>query len=520
MPYAQIHYPFENKENLNNVFPADFIAEGVDQTRGWFFTLHAISTLCFDSVAFKNVVSNGLVLDKDGQKMSKRLGNTVEPFEALEKYSADVIRWYMMANAQPWDNLRFDASGVEEVQRKFFGTLFNTYNFFALYANLDGFDSSLEEVPVNKRRPLDQWIISELNTTIKEARFQLDNFNPTKAARVIQDFTTERLSNWYVRLNRKRFWKGEMDEDKTAAYQTLYKCLESLSIMIAPFSPMYADKLYMDLKSGFNSVSKDSVHLDFYPTVDEELINSSLETEMRTAQNLTSLTLSLREKANIRVRQPLAKILVPVVNEDSKKIVEKASDYVLSETNIKNLEILGTDSDVLVKKVKPNFKTLGKKLGKSMKAAVPVISNLNPNELSTLEAGKNLKISVANESHEITPDDITISFVDVPGLLISSGNGFTVALDTEISEDLKLEGISRELINRIQNLRKDSALEVTDRIKVTLLETPEVKKAIDKFKDHITGETLADSLDLASDLDGALEVSFDNVKTSIALEKI
>lgn len=520
MPYAQIHYPFENKDELQNVFPADFIAEGVDQTRGWFFTLHAIATLCFDSVAYKNVVSNGLVLDKNGQKMSKRLGNGVEPFEALEKYGPDTIRWYMMSNAQPWDNLRFDPAGVEEVKRKFFGTLFNTYSFFALYSNLDNFNSEMKEVPVANRRPLDRWILSELHSTVKEAREHFEDYNPTKAARIIQDFTTERLSNWYVRLNRKRFWKGSLDEDKLSAYQTLYTCLETVAILMAPIAPMYSDMLYRDLKEGFGKDVKDSVHLDFYPVADESLIDEALQTQMRTAQDLTSLTLSLREKSNIRVRQPLSKILVPVVSDEQRAVVESAKEYVLSETNIKSLEILGTDSTVLVKQVKPNFKTLGKKLGKNMKAAVPVISSLPSEKLSILESGKNLEVEISGTNYELSPEDITISFTDVPGLLITAGYGHTVALDTDISEDLKLEGISRELINRIQNLRKDSNLEVTDRVKVEILETSEVKKAVELHGDYMAGETLSNSITLVPSLDGGTGVEFDEIKTAISLERV
>lgn len=520
MPYAQSHYPFEKKEEFESRFPADFIAEGVDQTRGWFFTLHAIATLCFDSVAFKNVVSNGLVLDKNGQKMSKRLGNTIEPFETLEKYGPDAVRWYMMANAQPWDNMRFDLAGVEEVQRKFFGTLFNTYNFFALYANLDSFNHEKASHYNAQLRPLDKWILSELNETIEQTTTFMEQYNPTKAARAIGDFTTERLSNWYVRLNRKRFWKGELDDDKIAAYTTLYTCLETISRLIAPFAPMYADKLYLDLKTGFGGDLEDSVHLDSFPVSDPKAIDSVLQENMRTSQHLTSLVLSLREKANIRVRQPLAKIIVPAASDAHRQKITAAKDYVLSETNIKELEIIDASSKVLVKKVKPNFKTLGKKLGKSMKAAVPVISNLTPEQLEKLETGSSLELTIDGKPTIIEPQDIEISFMDVPGFLIASSHGNTAALDTNVSKDLKLEGISRELVNRIQNLRKDSNLEVTDRIKVTIKDSDEVKLAVDKFHDYISGETLADSLDLAPELAGdAMEVSFDDINTALSLTK-
>lgn len=521
MPYAKLHYPFENKDKLDEAFPADFIAEGVDQTRGWFFTLHAIATLCFDSVAFKNVVSNGLVLDKDGQKMSKRLGNTIEPFETLEKYGPDAVRWYMMVNAQPWDNMRFDLAGVEEVKRKFFGTLFNTYNFFSLYANIDGFNHTTRKVPVNKLSRLDKWILSELSETVSSVRAHLDDYNPTKAARQISDFTTEKLSNWYVRLNRKRFWRGELDEDKIAAYQTLYHCLETLSRLIAPFAPMYADRLYVDLNEGFGGDMEDSVHLDTFPESDISLVDETLQTTMRSAQKVTSIVLSLREKANIRVRQPLGKVLLPVKDAQTRKMLEGAVPYILSETNVKEVEYLEPNSEILVRKIKPNFKTLGKKLGKDMKAAVPLISAFTSSQMEVLESGSTLELKVGESTYEITADDVDISFVDVPGLLISSSGGFTAALDTKIDDSLFEEGVARELVNRIQNLRKDSGFEVTDRITIQIEGNDVVQRTLEKHGEFMAGETLADHISVvAKASEAAVKVEFDDVKTSLLVSKV
>jgi len=533
MPYAQIHYPFENKELIDNkkCFPADFIAEGVDQTRGWFFTLHAIATLCFDSVAFKNVVSNGLVLDKHGQKMSKRLGNTVEPFAALEKYGVDPVRWYMMSNAQPWDNLKFDEEGIVEVSRKFFGTIHNTYAFFALYANIDNFSSTYQRIASHQRPRLDRWILSELESLKKEVIFQFDDYNPTKAARAIQEFTSDKLSNWYVRLNRKRFWKGELNQDKLAAYQTLYECLLTITKLAAPIAPMYMDRIYLDLTAGFGSEAMgmgsrephvfDSVHLADFPIVDSKRVDIVLEREMKMARDLSSLVLSLREKANIRVRQPLSKILVPILNQEQKNLVESVREFVLTETNIKGIEYLPADSHLLVKKIKANFKTLGKKLGKLMKPAAEKIPLLTTEEIQVLERGQSLNIEISGQSVALEPEDVEISFAEVEGLLIGSDQGITVAMDTQISEDLRLEGIARELVNRIQNLRKDQDLDVTDRIRLKMNTHPTLVKAMQQFGEHVASETLAQDYELVSKLpDGALNISFDDIETAIWIEKV
>lgn len=530
MPYAQLHYPFENRELVDSRknFPADFIAEGVDQTRGWFFTLHAIATLCFDSVAFKNVVSNGLILDKHGQKMSKRLGNTVEPFETLEKYGTDTVRWYMMANAQPWDNLKFDTDGIIEVTRKFFGTIHNTYAFFALYANIDGFDESHSRIENSKRPRLDRWILSELESLKKEVTAQFDEYNPTKAARAIQEFTIDKLSNWYIRLNRKRFWKGELTDDKISAYQTLYECLLAVVRLAAPIAPMYMDRIYLDLTSGYKSTKnkvplRDSVHLDEFPVIDENAIDADLEAQMKMARDLSSLVLSLREKANIRVRQPLAKILVPVHTEKQRNLVESVREFILSETNIKNIEYLPHDSPILVKRVKANFKTLGKKLGKLMKAAAEMIPHLSAAEIATLEGGSQLEATLQGEKIKLDPEDVEISFAEIEGLLIGSDHGVTVAMDTQISETLRLEGIARELVNRIQNYRKERDLEVTDRIRLLIASHPVVDLALSSHGKHVADETLANSLDIRGKEtlpSGAMLVNFDDVETAIWIDKI
>ena len=523
MPYAQLHYPFENADLIDSRknFPADFIAEGVDQTRGWFFTLHAIAVLCFDSVAFKNVLSNGLVLDKNGQKMSKRLGNTVEPFEAIETYGIDPVRWYMMANAQPWDNLKFDSEGILEVTRKFFGTIHNTYAFFVLYANIDQFSARQAIVPLAKRSRLDRWIVSELESLKKEVTTQFDDFNPTKAARAIQEFTADKLSNWYVRLNRKRFWKGELTDDKLAAFQTLYECLLTVVKLSAPIAPMYMDRIYLDLTSAHHGEALDSVHLADFPVFDSKRLDLNLEAEMKMARDLTSLVLSLREKANIRVRQPLQKILVPILNDQQKSLVESVKEFVLSETNIKAIEYLAADSQLLVKKVKANFKTLGKKLGKSMKQAAEAIPNLKSSEIRQLELQKSIEIMLSDTPVTIEPEDVEISFAEVEGLLIGTDLGITVAMDTSISEALRLEGVARELVNRIQNLRKEKNLEVTDRIQLKLLVDPMMERMFASFKGHIAMETLAEHCELTSSLPkGFIEVAFDDVKTALWIDKV
>ena len=522
MPFAQLHYPFENADLIDSRknFPADFIAEGVDQTRGWFFTLHAIAVLCFDSVAFKNVLSNGLVLDKNGQKMSKRLGNTVEPFEAIETYGIDPVRWYMMANAQPWDNLKFDSEGILEVTRKFFGTIHNTYAFFVLYANIDQFSSRQAIVPLANRSRLDRWIVSELESLKKEVTAQFDDFNPTKAARAIQEFTADKLSNWYVRLNRKRFWKGELTEDKLAAFQTLYECLLTVVKLAAPIAPMYMDRIYLDLTSAHQGEALDSVHLADFPLVDKTRLDLNLEAEMKMARDLTSLVLSLREKANIRVRQPLQRILVPILNDQQKTLVESVKEFVLSETNIKKIEYLPADSQLLVKKVKANFKTLGKKLGKSMKQAAEAIPNLKAAEIRQLELQKPIEITLGDVPVTIEPEDVEISFAEVEGLLIGTDLGITVAMDTSISESLRLEGVARELVNRIQNLRKEKNLEVTDRIRLQMLRDPLMERMFASFKDHIAMETLGQQCELVDSLpEGSIEVTFDDVKTALWIDR-
>jgi len=522
MPYAQHHYPFENAELIDQKkdFPADFIAEGVDQTRGWFFTLHAIATLCFDSVAFKSVLSNGLVLDKNGQKMSKRLGNTVEPFEAIEKYGIDPVRWYLMSNAQPWDNLKFDVDGITEVSRKFFGTIHNTYAFFALYANIDNFSSSYKNVPLEKRSRLDRWILSELDSLTADVSFQFDDLNPTKAARAIQEFTLDKLSNWYVRLNRKRFWKGDLVEDKLAAYQTLYECLVTVVRLSAPISPMYMDRIYLDLTKGFGGSKEDSVHLADFPKVEGERINLRLQDEMKMAMNLSSLVLSLREKANIRVRQPLQKIMVPILNDSQKMLVESVKEFILTETNIKEIVYLSADSNLLVKKIKANFKTLGKKIGKLMKPAAERIARLSIAEVQTIERGQNLVLEISGESVTIEPEDVEISFADVEGLLIGSQQGITVAMDTVISQPLKLEGAARELVNRIQNLRKDRNFEITDRIQLKVLSHPTISESMKLFGSHISEETLADRYEVVDKMPASsVEVLFDDVSTAIWIER-
>jgi len=522
MPFAQLHYPFENADLIDSRknFPADFIAEGVDQTRGWFFTLHAIAVLCFDSVAFTNVLSNGLVLDKNGQKMSKRLGNTVEPFEAIETYGIDPVRWYMMANAQPWDNLKFDSEGILEVTRKFFGTIHNTYAFFVLYANIDQFSSRQAIVPLANRSRLDRWIISELESLKKEVTAQFDDFNPTKAARAIQEFTADKLSNWYVRLNRKRFWKGELTEDKLAAFQTLYECLLTVVKLSAPIAPMYMDRIYLDLTSAHQGEALDSVHLADFPLVDKTRLDLNLEAEMKMARDLTSLVLSLREKANIRVRQPLQRILVPILNDQQKTLVESVKEFVLSETNIKKIEYLPADSQLLVKKVKANFKTLGKKLGKSMKQAAEAIPNLKAAEIRQLELQKPIEITLGDVPVTIEPEDVEISFAEVEGLLIGTDLGITVAMDTSISESLRLEGVARELVNRIQNLRKEKNLEVTDRIRLQMLRDPLMERMFASFKDHIAMETLGQQCELVDSLpEGSIEVTFDDVKTALWIDR-
>jgi isoleucyl-tRNA synthetase len=494
MPYAQLHYPFENKEIFEQSYPADFIAEGVDQTRGWFFTLHAIASILFDSVAFKNVVSNGLVLDKNGNKMSKRLGNAADPFETLEEYGADATRWYMISNAQPWDNLKFDLDGLAEVKRKFFGTLYNTYAFFALYANIDGFSYKEDEIPLEERPEIDRWILSELNTLIKEVGESLDDFEPTKAARAIQLFVNDNLSNWYVRLCRRRFWKGDYGKDKISAYQTLYTCLESISILSSPIAPFFMDKLFADLNSVSQKSDIESVHLAQWPSVNSDGIDTDLEEQMRLAQDLTSMVFSLRKKENLRVRQPLQKMMVPVLNDKVKKQVQDVKDLVLSEVNVKELEFMTSDSNILVKKIKPNFKTLGPKFGQQMKAISLAIAQFSSNDINTIEQQGNYSLNLGDTEIQIDLSDVLITTEDIPGWVVTSMNGNTVALDINLSENLISEGLAREVVNRIQNIRKDQGFEVTDRIEITLSAEEKLATAINNNLNYICSETLADEI--------------------------
>ncbi len=491
MPYAQFHYPFENKEVFENNFPADFIAEGVDQTRGWFFTLHAIATMLFDSVAYKNVVSNGLVLDKAGNKMSKRLGNAVDPFETIGKFGPDATRWYMITNSQPWDNLKFDIKGIDEVRRKFLGTLYNTYAFFALYANIDGFTYSENEIPVSERTELDRWVLSELNSLIKEVDDAYSNYEPTKAGRAIQYFVNEHLSNWYVRLSRRRFWKGSYSKDKTEAYQTLYRCMEVVAQLSSPIIPFFADRLFMDL----NSVSKKhdhlSIHLSDFPVADEKLIDKNLEERMEVAQKVSSMALSLRKKSNIRVRQPLNKIMIPVLTSHFKEVIQSIEGLILSEINVKEIEYLTEDSGILVKRIKPNFKSLGPKYGKMMKQIAAEVNQFGQDQIKQLENEGLIKINIDGNEVEVGIEDVEISTQDIPGWSVANQNDLTVALDITITDELKKEGLARELVNRIQNYRKENGFEVTDRIKVKIANSEKTDEAFNGFNDYICSETLA-----------------------------
>ncbi len=502
MPYAQwgLDYdklaagdPLPFKDEYNSAFPADFIAEGVDQTRGWFFTLHAISTMVRGSVAFKNVVSNGLVLDKNGNKMSKRLGNAVDPFDTIEKYSADATRWYMISNASPWDNLKFNEEGLDEVRRKFFGTLYNTYAFFALYANIDKFSYAEPEIAIEKRPEIDRWIISLLNSLTKEVDSYYEDYEPTKAARAIQNFVDEHLSNWYVRLCRRRFWKGEYTEDKISAYQTLYTCLITVAKLMSPIAPFFADQLYTDLNSGTKKENFESVHLADYPAYNTALVDKALEERMALAQDISSLTLSLRKKVGINVRQPLSKILVPVLDSTFQEKVERVKDLILSETNIKTIEFITDTTGIIKKKIKPNFKSLGAKVGKDMKIVTAAIQALGAEDIDTLE--KNGTIALANTGYTIGLEDVEIIAEDVAGWQVANLGNLTVALDIHITEELKKEGIARELINRIQNLRKDKDFEVTDRIKVTISQNKAIEEAAKDNLSYICTEILADSID-------------------------
>ncbi len=523
MPYAQLHYPFENKDELANNFPADFIAEGVDQTRGWFFTLHALGVMLFDSVAFKNLVSHGLVLDKEGNKMSKRLGNTVDPFDIINKYGSDPLRWYTVSNAPPWDNLKFNESGVDEVRRKFFGTLYNTYSFFSLYANVDGFTYSEPEIPFAERPEIDRWILSLLNTLIKEVDGYLDDYFPTKSSRAIQDFILENLSNWYVRLCRKRFWGGEYDQNKISAYQTLYTCLETVARLSAPFAPFYMDQLFQDLNKGTGRDTTHSVHLTSYPVSNVAVINTDLEERMNLAQRVSSLVLGLRRKVNIKVRQPLAKITIPILNPHFAEQLEAVSDIITSEINVKELVFLDDASVVLVKKIKANFKLLGKKHGKNMKAVSAAIQAFTQENIAEIETKGLLTVDLGQETFELLLEEVEIHFEDIPGWLVANDGNLTVALDITLTDDLIEEGIAREFINRIQNLRKDSGFEVTDKIEVFIQRHESIEKALEKHQQHIGNQTLAEKIILVDHLDeeSSREVELDeNIKTFIQIKKL
>lgn len=521
MPYAQWHYPFENKEMIDGdkSFPADFIAEGVDQTRGWFYTLHAIATLVFDKVAYKNVVSNGLVLDKNGQKMSKRLGNAVDPFETLKEYGSDATRWYMISNANPWDNLKFDSEGIAEVRRKFFGTLYNTYSFFSLYANIDGFKYAEEEVPLEERPEIDRWILSELHTLIKTVDEAYADYEPTKAARAISDFVQENLSNWYVRLCRRRFWKGEYAQDKIAAYQTLYTCLLTVSKLAAPIAPFYMDRLYRDLTKATQSENFESVHLAKFPVADKSLVDKSLESRMQKAQTISSLVLSLRKKVMIKVRQPLQKVMIPILDEETKNEIKAVSDLIKAEVNVKEIELLDDASGILVKQIKPNFKTLGPRFGKDMGLVAKVIQDFSQEIINNFEKNGGINVEVSGNNVFLTPDDVEITSQDIEGWLVANSGNITVALDITISEDLRKEGIARELVNRIQNIRKDSGFEVTDKIKVHVQRDVAVEEAIRSNEQYIKDETLTEELVIKDKIENGTEIIFDEVNTILSISK-
>ena len=524
MPYAQLHYPFENKELVDSgeFFPADFISEGVDQTRGWFFTLHAISTMVKNSVAFKSVISHGLVLDKNGNKMSKRLGNAVDPFSTIEEYGSDPLRWYMMTNASPWDNLKFDVEGIEEVRRKFFGTLYNTYSFFALYANVDKFTFAEEEVPLADRPEIDRWIISLLNSLVKDVTGFYDNYEPARAGRAIADFVGENLSNWYVRLNRKRYWGGEYNQDKIAAYQTLYTCLETVAKLMAPIAPFYADRLFLDLNKVSGKDKSESVHLAKFPVFNEQVIDSNLEACMQLAQQISSMILAARKKAEKKVRQPLSKAVVPAPDDITYNQIVYIADLIKAEVNIKKLEVLSADADMegLVKRVKPNFRTLGKKYGKLMKDIAAAVNNFGKTEISTIEKSGKFDLVIGGEKVEILADDVEIFTEDMPGWLVTNDGRLTVALDITVTDDLLREGIARELVNRIQNLRKSSGFEITDKIRIEIVKHDAINGAVENFGEYIASQTLASSIQLVDSIDAPVELDLEDYIVSIKIEKI
>ncbi len=521
MPYAQIHYPFENKELLDShqVYPADFIAEGVDQTRGWFFTLHAIATMVFDSVSYKAVISNGLVLDKNGNKMSKRLGNAVDPFSTIEKYGSDPLRWYMITNSSPWDNLKFDVEGVEEVRRKFFGTLYNTYSFFALYANVDGFEYKEADVPMEKRPEIDRWILSLLNTLVKNVDACYNDYEPTKAGRLISDFVNDNLSNWYVRLNRKRFWGGGMTEDKLSAYQTLYTCLETVAKLMAPIAPFYADMLYSDLIAVTGRDQVVSVHLAKFPVCDETLVNTELEARMQVAQDITSMVLALRRKVNIKVRQPLQCIMIPVVDEEQRAHIEAVKTLIMNEVNVKEIKFVDGAAGVLVKKVKCDFKKLGPKFGKQMKAVAAAVAEMSQEAIAELEKNGSYTFVLDGAEAVVEAADVEIFSEDIPGWLVANEGRLTVALEVTVTEELRREGVARELVNRIQNIRKSSGFEITDKINITLSKNTQTDDAVNEYKDYICNQVLATSLTLVDEVQEGTELNFDDFSLFVKVEK-
>ena len=521
MPYAQWHYPFQNKELVDTTWrKADFIAEGVDQTRGWFYTLHAIATMIFDDVAYKNVVSNGLVLDKNGHKMSKRLGNAADPFETLGTYGADATRWYMISNANPWDNLKFDLEGIEEVKRKFFGTLYNTYSFFSLYTNIDGFAYKEADIALNERPELDRWILSELHTLINKVDKFYSDYEPTRAARAISDFTQEYLSNWYVRLSRRRFWKGTYETDKISAYQTLYTCMTTVAKLAAPIAPFFMDRLYQDLNSVTNKETSESIHLSDFPKFDESFVDKSLERKMENAQTISSLVLSLRAKEKIKVRQPLQKIMIPVDSAQQKEEILAVENLIKHEVNIKEIQLMEDASDILIKQIKPNFKALGPKFGKDMRFIAAEVQKFTQEDINKIEKDKNISIEVNGKNIILEASDVEISSKDIEGWLVANEGALTVALDVTITEELRKEGVARELVNRIQNARKDSGLEVTDKIKLTVLNFDNLQQSITDNKEYIMSETLTKELVFVDELEDGTDIEFDAIKSKILIEKI
>lgn len=517
MPYAQIHYPFEHKESFdrNELYPANFIAEGVDQTRGWFFTLHAIASMVFDSVAYKTVISNGLVLDKDGNKMSKRLGNAVNPFETIDKFGSDPVRWYMISNSSPWDNLKFDQAGVQETARKMFSTLYNTYSFFALYANVDSFDRTLPLIPLEKRPEIDRWIISLLNTLVKEVSEALDDYEPTHAARAISDFVNDNLSNWYVRLNRKRFWGGEMNDDKIAAYQTLYQCLKTISLLMAPFAPFYADRLYRDL------TDDKSVHLSLFPEIAENEIDKSLEARMATAQSITSMVLSLRRKVNIKVRQPLQTLMIPVMSDYQRHLIEPMIDLLKSELNVKDIKLVSADEGVLIKRIKPDFKKLGPKFGQSMKSIAAMLSNATQPQIAELERNGSIILNVNGENAQIELGDVEVISEDIPGWLVANDGNITTALDVTVTDELKQEGIARDIVNRIQNIRKSRNYDITDKI-ILIFEVSDITTpVIEAYGEYIGRQVLASAINVSDigDCESAETLNIDGIEIKVAIKR-